>query len=723
MSEFSSLNEIRSILLEDGDLGRALRLSEEFLEAYPAQPRDGRLDDISADYGRMKDFVLRGYDDAERGRLYQQLLRGLYHVVADMRLRVMVQRNTTYKTAAARVEKGRFTADGVREGLEGYVQDVALLSLEPDPKKADGIHSRHQQLLAQLFDHILVSPQWSEAMFRYYSNLLLLPTIDVMDAELLVSAIMLSCINIFDIHKFHVLVHLSLAATDEALRQRALVGWAFCLDNGLDYGRVFPEMNRWMAAYANEEGRCTDLMELQKQVVFCIQADKDAQTIQKDIMPEIMRNQQFTVDRLGIHEKEDDPMEDILHPDAADRKMEEMEKVYRRMLDMQKQGSDIYFGGFSKMKRFPFFYQISNWFMPFTTDHPALHNMKEKLRNTKILQLIFSNGPFCDSDKYSFSIAMNTVIDKMPANLVEAMNSGGMAFDASEAGREQRSAVSMRRLYLQDLYRFFMLYQQRDDFYSPFSYGAAAPGRFFFVNRAFAGTLLGRCAVRMMQFLVRHQQLELAQEIADSYPEVADDAEGVRILAHCQEKAEHLEEAAKLYEQVDKMRQGDGRALRNAARLRFRLKDYDRALAEYGTLCRMNPDDLHDQMSRCVVSLWTEKIGEGVNKLYEMSFTYPDNPDIQRALAWGLLVQGKPKQAENIYDRLLRGGQHEDADYLNAAYSKWFQRKVSDAVLLFKNYTADGRHSIAKALADDSDLLDAYHVEAADRHIMADIVG
>lgn len=722
MSEFSTLNEIRSILLEDGDLGRALRLSEEFFRSYPAQSPDSRLQDIRSDYGRMKDFVLRGYDDSERDALYHQLLRRLYHVVSDMRLGVLLRRNATYQSAAARASRVSFTPDSVREGLESFVQETALLSLEPNQKSKEEIYDRHQQLLTSLFDHILVSPQWSESMSRYYSQLLLSPTIDMQDAELLVSAIMLSCLNIFDIHKFHTLFHVSLGAVDEPLRQRALVGWAFCLDNAHDYTRLFPEIRKWMATYVSDEDRCTDFMELQKQVLLCIHADKDAQTIQQNIMPEIMRNQNFTVDRLGIHEKEDDPMNDILHPDASDKRMEEMERLYRQMLDMQKQGSDIYFGGFSKMKRFPFFYQLCNWFMPFSVEHPALRHMKERVRNTKILDLIFSNGPFCDSDKYSFAIAMNTVIDRIPANLVEMMNSGEMALGPSVSSQEQGQPVYVRRLYLQDLYRFFMLYQQKNDFYSPFSYDSPLPGRYFFVNKVFSNTLLGRCAARMMQFMVRHQQLSLAKDIADAYPEVGKDAEGVRMMALCREKEGLAEEAARLYERVDEMRQGDEAALRCAARLRFSLKQHELAMAEYETLCRMSPDNLSYQMGRCVVSLWTDKIGEGVNKLYELSFNYPDNLDIQRALAWGLLVQGKPRQAEAIYDRLLHGRQHEAADYLNAGYSKWFQRKVSDAVMLFRNYVADGRHDIAKALADDGDLLTACHIGAVERYIMIDIV-
>ena len=83
-------------------------------------------------------------------------------------------------------------------------------------------------------------------------------------------------------------------------------------------------------------------------------------------MPDIMRNSNLTIGRLGIMEKEEDAIESILHQDADEKRMEQMEEKVRKMMDMQKQGSDIYFGGFSQMKRFPFFNDMVNWFTPST---------------------------------------------------------------------------------------------------------------------------------------------------------------------------------------------------------------------------------------------------------------------------------------------------------------------------------------------------------------------
>lgn len=108
------------------------------------------------------------------------------------------------------------------------------------------------------------------------------------------------------------------------------------------------------------------------QLIFSLNAEKDTNTIQKEIMPDLMKNQNFQVTQFGLVEREEDPMEDILHPEASEQRMEKLEATFGRMMDMQKQGSDIYFGGFSQMKRFPFFYDICNWFTRSSSNIPIL---------------------------------------------------------------------------------------------------------------------------------------------------------------------------------------------------------------------------------------------------------------------------------------------------------------------------------------------------------------
>ena len=86
--------------------------------------------------------------------------------------------------------------------------------------------------------------------------------------------------------------------------------------------------------------------------------------------------------------------------------MEELEASFQKISDMQKRGADIYFGGFSHMKRFSFFYTLCNWFMPFYTEHPQLQHLTQGLLQSNFIKQLMLHGPFCDSDKYSFTLGV-----------------------------------------------------------------------------------------------------------------------------------------------------------------------------------------------------------------------------------------------------------------------------------------------------------------------------
>lgn len=720
MSEFSTLNEIRQLLLEDQDLGRSLRLTSEFFTAYPAYHADA-FDDIRDDYDRMKDFVLRGYRDDQRDTLYRQLLCRTLRMVSDLRLDVMLQRNSTYMSAAQLTRTFNGTEAAVRSQLEGFVQDVAMLSLQPDEGKKATIYQDHYAWLARYFDFILISPQWNDHQFGFYSQLILSPTIDGNDALLLVAAVTLSCVNIFDVEKFHALLHIYLSATDEPLRQRALVGLALCLNNAQDHSAVFPDLTAWVRTLTSDPTRCSELYELQMQVIYCLDADKDAETIRKDIMPNIMKGQNITYDHLGLHEKEDDPMDDILGSGETDRKIEQMEQGIHRMMDMQKKGSDVYFSGFANMKRFAFFYTLCNWFAPFFTDHPALAKIRGKLKDVALARLMPQNMPFCDSDRYSFSLALGQVIDKMPKNLVDMISNGEAQF-AIPTDEPVQSAAFIRRMYLQDLYRFYRLYMHKNDFYSPFDYETPTADRFFFVNAVFRGTPLSQFALPLSQFLAKRRRYTLLGRVIQTYASDRMGNDEKRMKALWLEKTGKAEKAVVLYDEIAATNPDDANALRNAGRLHFQLRDYDAALKAYERLCQLSPDNVSYQLGYAVAALPTDQQDKGVAKLFELDFEHPHNADIQRALAWGLLMQQKARKAEEIYDKILSAQPCETADWLNAAYSKWFQGKVSDAVILFKNYIADGKHPIETAFANDAALLDTYHISLPERNILIDLV-
>ncbi len=728
MSETESLKRIEAALLDGENVGKALRLLQQFVTDRPDPAVSGVLESVSQDYELMKDFMLKGYHDDKRSMLYEGMLRKLYRVWGYLRVSVKVQESQAYRLAATVVPPVSLHPDDIRRRLEGFVQDVTMLSLEPEAvgqsTKSD-IYSTHQTYIERLFNAVLVSSQWDSDTAEGFEQLLLSPTIDANDAQLLVSAVMLSAMNVFDIRKVMTLMAVYCNTSDEHIRQRALVGWVFALPEKLH--RVFRP--RWdkVSELCKDEAVRRDLLELQMQVFHCLNAERDNDKLQHDIIPNLMKNNHLQITRFGIKEKEEDPMQDILDPGAADRAMEEVEGSFKRMADMQRAGADIYFGGFSQMKRFPFFGTLSNWFCPFYVDHPALQSVNEQLKDYKFMAVLLLKGPFCDSDKYSFALALSTIIDKLPANVREMLNSGE-TMGAVDSGLDTGSAAYIRRTYLQDLYRFFRVYPYRDDFRNPFECESPTWNALFFLNDAFNRDVL-LCEARQLKgFLLKRKHYEAASEVCDRYvePGVVED---IFIRATLAVHYGHYTDAQAFYAQILDKEPDNLRALRGLAQADFHCGDFESAVKGYSALLEKQPDNKHYALNLAISQINSGAAEQGVNGLFRLNLDFPDDKNIRRAIAWGQMFLCKPSQAETIYDDLLASAEAEDADYLNAGYCKWFVGKVSAAADLFKMYvqktvTRDSVSvvTIAAAFADDLPLLTRNNISDTDIRLMEDIV-
>ena len=238
-----------------------------------------------------------------------------------------------------------WSPQNIREEMESFVSDVALLELEPahqQETKRQELYKQHQHQMNVLFDYIYTSDIWSDGMASAMEELLLS-----------------SLLEYFDMGKMRTLVHVYQQTTDANVRQRALIGWVLALGHPMA-AALYPELPT-LIDHLLEDGHCREeLAELQKQIVFCINTDQDTRTIQQEIMPELIKNQDFRITPNGIVENEEDPMEDILNPGSEERKIEKMEESIQKMAAMQKQGSDVYFAGFSQMKLVCAFLQASS---------------------------------------------------------------------------------------------------------------------------------------------------------------------------------------------------------------------------------------------------------------------------------------------------------------------------------------------------------------------------
>lgn len=719
MYQNDTLNHIIS-LIEEHRLGRAMNGLENYLLSHPKLKSDmERLMSLQNDFHLMTDYWQRGFNDPERDHLYSLLLRRLYAQTTNIIIhdRMANSRFLTSVYSRPRQIRKDWAMTSVRLQLEGFVSDVAMLDLEPEESRQEHrqkVYQEHQLLMHDLFDYILTSRLWKEPLAQAFIDILLSPTIDSNDQQLIVSAITLSALNAFGFNKFSVLMNVYMNTHDQQVRQRALVGWVLCMDSSK--AGLYPEMAE-MIKKACEDQTCRDeLTELQMQLFYCLDAEQDQKKIHDEIMPDILKGSNIKVTRHGLEEVDDDTLEDILHPDTAERNMERMEQSMKQMVDMQKQGADIYFGGFSQMKRMPFYNDLSNWFVPFYPQHPAISNIWEKTKGKRFLQVITKVGAFCDSDKYSFVLAFEQVLKQFPAKMLKMVEDGEaspLPLGGEIDVEEQRQPAFMRRMYLQNLYRFFRLYPMRAEFATPFD---DVDKYLFFANSLFADTRLQTNLTEVAAFLMKHHKNDEALSVLANCRQTASNFDYHMLMGNLLMRmpldtelsaTEHFRNALNLRPDSDKALSGYARAL-------FRYHNYEAALGSYEKLLKLKPDHTGYMLNAAICMTNMGSNEDALKLLYKLDYEQPNTHKVERVLAWVLTMSKRYEQASKIYQKLLSAEKPEPVDMLNFGYSLWFQGDIVEAIVHFKQFLLSQED---KTFSLEQEFMSAEHKLLADHNI------
>ena len=741
-----SFYEIYIPLIAKHNVGKALRamketIAEDKLPGYIV----ARYEDVKNDYRLMQDAMMRGLRDDKIDEVYADIMRKVYGASLDVLIEEKVKKYSSFAYARASAQQTEAHPDAVRTVLEAYVQDMAMMAFEPEntrKAKMEKLTADHHAYMKQLFNALLVAPMWNDRRAADFADLLLSPTIDRDDALLLVSAVMLAAMNVNDPYKWDMLAEVYVRATDKVLKMRALVGWVLSLPYDPRGPRLFPFVQERIKAMLADKTTLKQMLDMQMQMLFCCNADADNEEIQRNIMPTLIKNTNLQMTRLGIVEKEDDPMKDIMDPNTAERDMEEMERKYRKMMDMQKQGSDIYFGGFSKMKTFPFFYDLCNWFAPFNAAHPALGAVRERLAGSTFLNNLMENGPFCDSDKYSFALAIAQIMDRMPDNIKEMLNSDA-TFGPTVSKDDQEDPAYICRSYLQSLYRFFRLYRSKRDFLNPFILDELEDndGNALFMSyKLLACPEMEENAVALCGFLLKRKMMREIMSMAICYKS-SQNPRLVRFLALVPMTDGKWQEAYDLFASVPEDQHTE-ESLRGMAHCCMSLKRFGEAVAIYRRLLAMHPDSFSYQLNLAVCLMSSDAfslcgdascdasscdasscdasscdasscgasscgasscgaasslggkvearpnkvVEEGTKLLYKLDYEHPNNANVRRVLAWCMMLQGNFDKAIDIYTSLLSQPDAVSADRLNAAYAHWLSRDVARAVALLREY-------------------------------------
>jgi len=706
MNETLNLFDQTFAAITRGSLGNGLQYLTKAANQCKNHSFDESINQIKNDFALMKQYVMNGYKDDERVTIYENLLFKSYDVYQRLKMEYLCANIKTFNLARQATKTFSPSFEEIEKHMEDYVQDEAVASLQPQNNVTlQKINVDHQNLIRNVFPLLLVKPQLSEHEQEQLEHFFTSLFVEQRDQCVLLSALTLSCMAVFDVNKLHVLAACYTQSQDIVVRQRALVGLLLCMPH--EHLEIFSEIDKIVDALSAVPDIKAELLDLQKQMLMCINSDEDVETINKELMPDILSAQQEQLKKFGL--QDDEKTEDIIHPELEDEKIEKMEKNIQRIQDMQKQGTDIFFGGFSQMKRYHFFSTIENWFMPFFMEHPDIASINSMVAGLPFLEHVLKVGPFCDSDKYSFALSFAKTFTNLPQAMQDALKKEEN-FSIIGEELDHNSAAYVRRMYIQDLYRFFRLSDYRLDF--PSLFVSNQPESYLLVTSPYMLRLIGPRLTQLQLFLLKHKRyndvLVLSQAMSKNNYDQSKLYQGLALL-----RMGKYTEAIKPLAAIYQLEGDTGASIAALAKAYFCSGDFENAGQLYTILHEKNPDNLRFVVNLTLCLIRSANYDKASNIIYEAYYHHADNRVVKRTLAWTLLNAGKAAKAQDMYLELL---DPKDADvlpddYLGAAYTMLIAGNVKQSINYLQNFRKlSGGKSLGKTITADLPLLLSYGI-------------
>lgn len=646
--------------------------------------------EIEQDYRRISSFMSQGYDDASRDALCTQLMEKCYQLAGNIHLCRLSESNSSIIKAAATARVANESIESIREKLERFTQDVAMIELEDESRRDEKrhlIYATHARLADNVFCQILVSTAWNAEISRQYGDIILSPTVDFIDSSLMVSATMLSLLTVFDPQKWLMLVRVWRESSSIALSQRAFVGMVLSIpEHKADVSdSPLAVVDATIRDILDSDETRSQLLELQMQIFQCLSAEADGRKLQDEIMPTLIKNSEFMMKNGEIIERDDDPMDDILphgDKDAAEKKVEES---FRQIANLQAEGADIYFHGLRQMKRFAFFSTLSNWFLPFYPEHPDLESLSDLVQG--MVKLMSTQQQFCESDKYSIALSFRHMALKIPQNLSHNLQEHAQF----ESIILPTTPTIERRRYLQDLFRFFSLCPSRSDFVNPFMQKSRM---FFFAAGVFPPEMFVTEAEQLATFLYKRKLWAQVTELYEALGSYATPTVS-QLAAGAWQRSGNNEKAYELSLQQMQLSPIPFIVGVNAAAARA-LGLWKEASRAYSKLMECYPGDKNwVEMALSVCLLHQGKTRDALPHLQHLYYLQPQNVKVVAAIMAAYLSDGNVDEALSVAEATAWPDAFDGLDdEIKSAYRRVALRhfyalvlthRIADANLLLSN--------------------------------------
>jgi tetratricopeptide (TPR) repeat protein len=635
------------------------------------------LNDMQETYRHLLHYFVEGSEDPMRATIYDELVISLYEL-SDKVIRQIFTKDSPQLFYSVK----RTLSTG-KDTLEGLLDTVCSSYYANNLQGAEtAIH--------QLFKIIWTSDTFSIDDYCILNRPLTISREDAKKENMLqgltilncqiVSALTLSLLGFFDRRKL-ILLFNAAETDDEEVAIRACIG--VFLTFYIHQARIilYNDIKNRLDTFAENYGFIKYVDIIFGRFILTRDTEKISTQLREEIFPEIIKlNPKFSSE-IQFIDITPGQLENEINPEwleqLSDTKLGKKLEEFNRL---QEEGADVMHSSFVHLKNFPFFNEISNWFMPFIVDDISFLIADNA---SELLRLFKQAGLICNSDLYSlyFSIKLMPEESKsLMRNQLEGQLSEISKQKKAELATKYDVSEQIAGRCIQDLYRFFKLFSRRNEFFDFFN------RRLDFYNIPFLKPyILTEQLYELAELYLRKNHYQDASELYEKIKEENEDNDMYyQKTGYCKQMSGDFEGALQDYYRAELLNSESKWLMRRMAQCYRSLKMPEKAVDYFLNYERLDPEDMSNLMSLGSCYLEMKNYQEALKYYYKVDFL--DNNGGQKALrplAWCSFLSGKYDNARNCYRKILS---HKPAshDYMNAGHTEWALQNLKGALKYYK---------------------------------------
>jgi tetratricopeptide (TPR) repeat protein len=611
-----------------------------------------------------------GLDGAGEKKLFRTVLTSAYHMTDAFLHKALVRESPLFLINR-------------KDSLDGIIGFSTLHELIRHQTSFD--EEAHNELFHRVFRSPFLTQQETDDL----SSMLRDTGSCRIAACQIVSATFLSVQACFDPRKLK-LLSVAAASSYQEVRVRGYTCLLAALFLYKERISVYPELDEVLGGLAESDadfGRMVVLVI--KRFVIERETEEIARRMHEEILPEIVRagKEQIEAAVETLSDEEEGGMRPEWTITPNDWLVEQLSEMNR----LQSEGADMMYVPFRKIKRLPFFAELSHWFLPFTAEHAevqlavaAWEGGVSMARDVEILP------QFCNSDKYSFLLDPRSKNPKESSPLIGLLreNAGNISVlrHMQQKSSDWERAKQIIGQYLPDLYRFYRLHPFRNELPDPF---ASVPvvhtlpllqpylqektlllhlANYFLRHKLFAESLsIFRLFIDPFFHAARKTQEENVNE-RTFFESNEEKNTIIEKAGYCCQMMGNHKKALDCYLRVEPENKGNTWLAQRIAEC-YRQTGMPLLAFDYYHSCEeASPADISIliKMGNCLLE--AEKYDKALEYFYKADFHH-SNIRTWRPIAWTLFLAGRPEDALRFYDNILKQPQPSPQDYLNAGHA------------------------------------------------------